>query len=369
MIKILHIADLHIGLEFSRYPTIANQLKQERLNALTLLVNRSNQEGVHAIVVAGDLFEKLTVPQKLVREVKSIFASFTGEVIIIPGNHDWYNDSASENKVWDWFLAEPGNNIHFLNQLKQYSFTLDNRDVIFYPCGCHQKHFEFNRIGWVQKSIKSEESVNIGIAHGNVEGYGLDEEGRYFNMTPMQLSDAGLDCWLLGHIHAPHPNTLTAGHELFFFAGNHCSDKWKTNRSGGAWLVQIAEDKKVNAYRWNNDGICFQERTFTINDESELITAIDELTKMSAQKTVLRLNLRGHLSEKEKSDFENQIVAVTDSFLYKEINQNIKLKITSEDINKLYPVESIPHSLLLELTKNEDDELALQLAYENIKSL
>ena len=188
-------------------------------------------------------------------------------------------------------------------------------------------------------------------------------------MTVQELKDTGLDCWLLGHIHAPYPNTDTAGHEVFFFSGNHCSDSWKTERTGGAWLVEIDEKKNVTASRWNHEGICFRERTYNISDEIGLQVALGALKKMDASKTVLRLHLQCSMSEIEKSDAETQIQDVIKDFLYQEIHQDIMLKISAEDINKLYPKDSIPHSLLLKLSGSEADELALQLAFQTIKSL
>jgi DNA repair exonuclease SbcCD nuclease subunit len=369
MIKIVHIADLHFGLEHGRFPAISDKLKEERLRALKLIVERANTEKTHAIVIAGDLFDKLNVSHKLVKEVKAVLAGFEQQVIVIPGNHDWYNASADENKLWSWFIDAPGDNVHFLKDLKSFATTLDDKEVIFYPCGCHQKHCNENRIGWVSQADKPADKIHIGIAHGNVEGYGLDEEGNYFGMTLRELKEAGMDCWLLGHIHAPYPAAEAAGHEMFFFAGIHCADSWKSERPGGAWLIEIDNDKKIKGTRWSHSGIRFTDRTVHIDNSNDLQAAVSNLKSLDADQTVLRLTLTGSLTEEEADSARTRIKDVAETFLHADIIWNIRLKITADAINRLYPPDSIPHTLLTSLSGSEEDRLAMQLAYETIKSL
>jgi DNA repair exonuclease SbcCD nuclease subunit len=369
MIKIVHTADLHLGLEFSRYPSIANQLKEERLKALENIVKRANNEKAHAMVIAGDLFDKLSIGQKLVKETKIILATFNGEVFVIPGNHDWYNASANENKVWSWFEDFPGNNVHFLNRWQKYSFTLNNQEIAIYPCGCHRRHSPEHLITWVKDATKDPGMVNIGIAHGNVDGYGLDEEGSYFNMSPKELKEAGMDFWLLGHIHAPYPVGDNAGHEVFFFSGNHCSESWKSERPGGAWLIEIDDKKQVKATRWHHTGIVFKDRAYTINTNQDLEHVINELSKMKASQTVLRMTLEGYLTEQELEDAKTKIQDATLSFLHCELEWNTMLKITPDTIEQQFAKDTIPYMLLKSLSQDKEDALAMQLAYQTIKQL
>jgi DNA repair exonuclease SbcCD nuclease subunit len=369
MVKIVHTADLHLGLEFSRFPSISDTLKQERIDALKLIIQRSNSEGAHAVVIAGDLFDKLSISRKLVNEAKDILAHFDGEVIVIPGNHDWYNASAEDNKMWTYFIDAPGKNVHFLKETKPFRCTLNEQEVVFYPCGCHQKHSTENRIAWVRESEKQSQTINIGIAHGNVDGYGLDEEGNYFGMSVKELKESGMDCWLLGHIHAPYPTGETAAHETFYLAGNHCSESWKSERPGGAWLIEIDNNKQIIGSRWNHTGICFRDIRYDINDLNDLQFVLAKLKGMNVGKTVLRLTLQGSLTEDEMQQAKSETKSLIQTFLHAEPIWKIGLKITSADIDKLYVEDSIPYALLTALSQKEEDSLAMQLAYEMIKNL
>jgi hypothetical protein len=266
-------------------------------------------------------------------------------------------------------MEAPGNNVHFLHEWKPYIFDILEHKIVFYPCGCHQKHSDANVISWVKNEIKSTEHIHIGIAHGNVEGYGLDDEVNYFSMTTAELRDAGVDCWLLGHIHAPYPKTDHAGQEIFFFSGNHCSESWKAERNGGAWLISIDQHKKINAERWHHQGICFRDRMFGINNILEAQEALAEINKLSPKQTVLRVTLNGSLTEEELGELKIKFSETINEFLYAETIWNIGMKITRESIDKLFVTNSIPHRLLTALSTKKDDELAMQLAYETIKSL
>ena len=52
----------------------------------------------------------------------------------------------------------------------------------FYPAACRTLHSQDNMIGWVKNEEKNPNAIHIGIAHGNVDGLGRDEDGKYFNM-------------------------------------------------------------------------------------------------------------------------------------------------------------------------------------------
>jgi hypothetical protein len=188
-------------------------------------------------------------------------------------------------------------------------------------------------------------------------------------MTVQELKEAGMDCWLLGHIHAPYPTVEAADHEVFFFAGIHCADSWKSERPGGAWLIEIDDNKKIKGTRWSHSGIRFIDRTIHIDNTNDLQKTIGILKAFGADQTVLRLTLTGSLTEDEADDARARIKSITETFLHADLIWNIRLKITTDAINKLYPADSIPHTLLTTLSGSEDDRLAMQLAYETIKSL
>jgi len=235
-IKIMHTADHHIGIEFRNQPELREILKKERLEALKRIVSEANTRQCDFLVLAGDLFENHNVSQVLVNQVCDILTIFTGQVLVVPGNHDYYQEA--DPGLWTHFRDNTEHsNIHLLVRHEPEIFQADGKDVCFYPCYCPSRHADQHVIGWVADRQKASNALHIGIAHGNVQGLGRDDEGQYFNMTPEDLRAAGVHCWLLGHIHAPSPLPGYVGGDLFFMPGTHTPEHMKRSTEGYAWFI------------------------------------------------------------------------------------------------------------------------------------
>mgnify|MGYP000082375958 CR=1 FL=1 len=67
-----------------------------------------------------------------------------------------------------------------------------------------------------------------------------DEDGKYFNMEPSELNAAGLDFWLLGHIHVAYPTQeIVNDNPVYFMSGTHMPDSWKSTNMGNAWVIEV----------------------------------------------------------------------------------------------------------------------------------
>lgn len=66
-IKILHTADLHLGMKFARYnlkPEVQERLVEARFETLASLVEIANKQDSDLLVIAGDLFHNPRVSRK-----------------------------------------------------------------------------------------------------------------------------------------------------------------------------------------------------------------------------------------------------------------------------------------------------------------
>ena len=193
-IRIVHTADNHIGLPFKQYPPdVAERLVEERFLALGRLVAEANQREAHFFVVAGDLFDSPRVRAGDIEKAAGVLRQFEGEaVIVVPGNHDHFANA--ETEVWKRFrrATEGDARIELLADPVVKSYDVDGQAVHFFPCACPSKTGAEPTIGWVAEAAGQVAGLKIGIAHGNVTGFGLDAEGRYFNMEPADLEAAGM---------------------------------------------------------------------------------------------------------------------------------------------------------------------------------
>lgn len=367
-IKIMHTADNHIGIEFRNQPALRDRLKQERLDALRRIVVEANARNCHFLVVAGDLFENINVPQRLVNEVCVMLRSFSGEVLVVPGNHDYYE--GVESRLWRYFTeAATGSNIHLLVRHEPETFQADGRNVIFYPCHCPSKHGQEHVIGWVTDLPKASEALHIGIAHGNVEGLGRDDEGNYFNMKPEELRSAGVHCWLLGHIHAPSPQPGYVGKDLFFMPGTHSPEHVKRTTEGYAWSIDIDDEAVVRFERYRSGGMRFQRVERQLHSLADIASLSQALDHPEKGITMLDIRLAGRLSEDEIAELLGLEEELKSKYLHVNLTSDIVKRIDAVQISAEFPDDTYPQWLLSRLSEHPEDTQALQLAYDIIKSM
>lgn len=371
MIRIMHTADNHIGLTFNSYDDhIRDLLKAERFAALDRIVREANKRKAHFLVVAGDLFHKLNVSMKDISKTVGTLQEFDGEaVLVLPGNHDYYESKDSE--LWNRVKQDSkGTSIRILTDTKPIRYQdIDGNNVYFYPCPCPSKTSAEHRIGWVASEPKREDGIHIGIAHGNVEGKGLDENGRYFNMTERELADAGVHTWLLGHIHAPYPAKGAKGKQTFFMPGAHTPDSIKSKHLGTAWYIEIAPTGDMNYEQIESGKIRFARRQYDVRGETEIKAIVRDCGKDSQSGTVLEIIVTGQLSDADHKLLDNELKKLASQYLSFDVDNNVQLLLDAKQIGKLFPSKTLPNELLLELCNDSLYPGDAHVASEILKGL
>jgi exonuclease SbcD len=369
-IKIVHTADNHIGMRFSHIQNESAKEKMvaERILSLKRIVDFANEKKAHFLVVAGDLFDKLSVSSKDIKDTAAVLNKFDGEaVLVLPGNHDFYSED--QDSLWSKvskFIDE--SKVLILTDYFPKKFLIEDTEVLFFPAACRSKHSSENMIGWVKDYKKTSASINIGIAHGNVEGLGLDDVDKYFNMTPAELKKAGLDFWLLGHIHVPYPSQSVTSNPGYFFSATHTPDGFAKKHSGHFWYIEVDDKKTVRGTLNSSDSFRFVTLDKTINSIGDFDALKTELDTFNKAKTALRISISGRLDKEQINECEKYLEKIKDEFLYFEKNGKIKLKIDKKYINEHFPNDSLPYKLLNELLDVKDDGMALQLCNELIET-
>ena len=195
--KFLHTADWQIGMKAESVGTASQRVREERLQAGRRVVETAKQNSVDFILLAGDLFEDNAVDRSLVQKVADILAGFGKPVYVIPGNHD----PLVPGSVWDHPAWKSSQYLVVLRE--ETPLILDG--CTLYPCPLREKHSGKNPTGWI-KAPKGK-SINIGVAHGTVEGIQQDEFD--YPIYRDAAERAGLDYLALGHWHsvATYPST------------------------------------------------------------------------------------------------------------------------------------------------------------------
>lgn len=91
MIRLLHLADVHLGASMSSFGDLAGERREAVLKAFRGLPDRAREEEVHAVLVAGDLFDGPSPGSRILAAVAETFARLVEAgfpVLVVPGNHD-----------------------------------------------------------------------------------------------------------------------------------------------------------------------------------------------------------------------------------------------------------------------------------------
>ena len=377
MVKIYVTGDNHFGKKYDRYPEIKEKLIDSRFEVLKDMVRKAEAEGCELFIVTGDLFDNInTIKVADVKRVVEILAAFTGNVIVLPGNHDYYT---GEEKVWKDFenaLSSVDHNITLIKEFKPFSFDAGEENVVIYPAFCQSKHSKENNLGWIREAdIQRDGVINIGLAHGAIQGVTPDMKEEYFLMTESELLSIPVDAWLIGHTHIPYPDVLkedkdTAGYKVFN-AGTHEQTDLHNNTEGNGFIISIEKqgsEARVLARKHVCGRIHFYDLDIQVRPDSEtaLADAVKEAIAGRDRNAVIRLKVSGSVKQAEYQEKEKVFRELLGSFLtYEKEDHELSEEITMDKIREEFAETSFAARFMEELMDNAAE---LQMAYQLLKS-
>ncbi len=368
-LRILHTADCHVGMRLDRYGAEAEVLAQARVDVIDRLVDVANDERCDLFVIAGDLFHRVSVAKPIVAEVMGKLRRFNGRaILILPGNHDYLEERSG---LWDRVESELPEHAVVLKEQKPLSLgRFDLPGVAVYPGPCATQTSSENAVDWIPGDIAGDE-ISIGVAHGSLEGVSPDFTGAYYPMTRTHLlGKGGIDLWLLGHTHVPHPES--AGGQIYY-AGTPEPDGMDCRHGGSCWVIEVDEGGRLSADLHHPGTYRFEDRREKVEDGAALQRLIDEYE--GRRHTVLRLKVEGWIPREDHDHYirsgENRLYrGISDSVAHL-LNldlSDLHPQIDQEVIDREFSRGSFPHRLMQEVA-DHGDRRALQLAYELIREV
>lgn len=91
MIRLLHLADVHLGASLSAFGDLATERREAVLDAFRGVPERAAELEVHAVLVAGDLFDSPDPSREARAAAAETFRRLVDAgtpVLVVPGNHD-----------------------------------------------------------------------------------------------------------------------------------------------------------------------------------------------------------------------------------------------------------------------------------------
>lgn len=372
MLKIFLTGDNHLGLKYASHEE-ATIISAKRFEAFENMVRVANLENCSIFAVAGDLFENTYgISKKEIKGLLDVLSGFNGTVVVLPGNHDFYDEGV---KIWQYFedVMPLYDNIMLLKNYRPYEIAVDGEEVVLYPALCKSLHSVEgeNNIGWIKdQNISDDGKYHIGIAHGAIDGETIDSEGRYFLMKRDELESIPVDVWLIGHTHVSIPKNLTENFEFcgdkIFNAGTHVQTDVSCNTEGQCIIIEIGADKKLRAKKFVSGNLRFFRLHVELSaDEMENI--ISRALEDVPNDSVVDLVLSGAVSAEEYNMRKELVESVLSRFVEGSYNDYAVSKVISKElIDSEFPETSFSVGLLTALL---DDPKEAQLAYELLKGL
>ena len=381
--KLLHFADIHIGMENYGKLDPETGLSTRLLDffkTFDFIVDTAISEKVDAVVFAGDAYKTRdpnpTQQRGFGERIKKI-AKAGIPVVLVIGNHDTPNAEGKANTL-DIYSALEIDNVWISRkpELLEISTNSGNLQIITLPW-LHKD--EYKSVGDKLKSLYDKIKSNspaIFLSHCEVEGasYGSEKGMAIANdvTVPLPLlQDKRLSYVALGHI---HKHQVLSKNPLVVYAGSpHRIDFGEEKEDKGICLVTLSEAKSLSRMRDSNklrdpsatpqdDKNIYQttfqfistncrkflstEITLKPNDPDPTQTILDEIAKHEIKDCVVRLTINIPSGCDEEIQMDKIKRALASAHYIAGISRNVerkeRLKIDGqEEVERLTPIEAL----------------------------
>ena len=260
--KIIHCADLHLDskLTANLSKEQAKERRVELLQTYERMVSYASEQGIRAIIIAGDMFDTNRVSALARNTVIGTIVNHPEiDFYYLKGNHDFNN--ALE------ILDEPPENLK-LFQDTWHTYVVDpETGGSVTVTGVELEQCKNDSI--YDSLVLEHDKFNIVVLHGQESVYGIKDKAETVNLGA--LRNKGIDYLALGHIHTYKVQELDK-RGVYCYPG--CLDGRGFDETGvcGFVLLDIDEEKRT----CKSEFIPFASRTLYVKhvDISDCMTSI-----------------------------------------------------------------------------------------------
>ena len=345
----LHIADIHLGRQFSGLSKYSCDEKVKSLykkgveQAFNNFINFAIDKNVEFVLIAGDTFDssEQDFESKLVLKSGLIKLQNAGiKAFLICGNHD---PLISYNKATFNFDENSDIKIVGLNSPVKTTFKLDDYAQV-HAISFENNEFRQNPAELLpQLSIEDKKLFNIGLIHCDLNA---DKSSVYAPCSVSDLKALNYNYWALGHIHLPN-----SFDENIFYSGTLQGRNTKETGSHGFRYVQVENSKIISNEFINCDVIRYEDIEVDLSEIFDITSAYNKIVEEIENKievndielSLVRITLTGNVK---------YIDEINDMF-YSSVSERIK-----EEFNQKIYVSNFYNKLIAKVDEQllkEDD--------------
>ena len=239
--RFLHLADVHLDTPFAgRSDGVRRRLQEASREALRRAVSCALAERVHAVLLAGDLFdgERLSFQsERFLLEELARLGEARISVVYATGNHDPGQDAHRTRP-----LAWPPN-VSLIGEASPSLVRIqdpDGKDVGAVTAAGHASRRETGDLAATFPPVARDGLPQVALLHTQVrESRGADEHEPYAPSELRHLLASGYDYWALGHVHLRQCLSEAPG---VHYPGNLQGRTHRESGPKGGLLVELAPE-------------------------------------------------------------------------------------------------------------------------------
>lgn len=304
MPKVLHAADIHLGVPFRQFKIKGKELREGAKRTFSNIIKVAQDENIDLVIFAGDVADSNRLSPAMVQFITSELSKLRVPVVILPGTHDCFNKESLYRRL-EWSSL---NNINI--------FTEDEGQSLYLPSlslAIHGKPNTSNRdVISPLKGLTPADNArwNIAVAHGSLQITGKSAQDDY-PIDFKEIENCGMDYLALGHWHS--------------FLGDIKQGKTLASYSGSATTLGFEEDSgTVNLVEFSDEGVKVTRKEVGYHRWISVECGIRDLeARLEGLKHPLTL-LRVKISDKVASntDVEHLLEKYNNSFFALSIEHN-----------------------------------------------
>jgi DNA repair protein SbcD/Mre11 len=312
MIRIGHIADIHLGRTFADYGSVSGKFIRSAIfeSFKKAMVIAQNETDI--LLIVGDLFDKNFLhTDPLVKNTQSILESYKKNVIICPGGHDAIKEDSP------YFLsAWPKNVIILRDELTENLLEINDQEILITGRG---NYYNKDDQSPLDKINAKKNLINIAIAHGSVPRGDLGSKDYPLNIK--SLIKSGFDYIALGHYH--DFSIENNKNPMIVYSGS--LNPLRFGQTGGYLILASINDKKEITIKKEKVGKINFIKIETSHNET-----IEEIRKTlmgisEPEYTLINIKINRNLEYKIIEEIKNYINKEKENFLYLNL-ENIPVK-------------------------------------------